>query len=51
MFVTNLEECGHLVNPEGYTTEYLNNDMYEIFNNRKVSRGSGAWHKWMVFES
>ena len=44
MFVTNLEECGHLVNPEGFTTEHLNNDMYEIFNNRKVSRESGAWH-------
>lgn len=42
MYVTNLEEYGHLVNPEGYSTQHLNNDMYEIFNNRKVCTGC-AW--------
>ena len=36
MYVTNMEEYGHLVNPEDYSTEHLNNDMYEIFSNRKV---------------
>lgn len=41
MYVTNLEEYGHLVNPDGYSTEHLNNDMYEIFNNRKVCAGCG----------
>jgi hypothetical protein len=35
MYVTNMEEYGHLVNPEDYSTEHLNNDMYEIFSNRK----------------
>ena len=39
MHVTNLEDYGHLVNPEGYSTQHLNNDMYEIFNNRKVCAG------------
>ena len=41
MYVTNLEEFGHLVNPDGYSTEHLNNDMYEIFSNRKVCAGCG----------
>ena len=36
MHVVNMEEYGHLVNPEEYSTQYLNNDMYELFNNRKV---------------
>ena len=36
MHVVNMEEYGHLVNPEEYSTQHLNNDMYELFNNRKV---------------
>eukprot|EP00731_Ephydatia_muelleri_P014385 Em0008g105a len=30
----NLEEYGHLLNRESYTTEHLHNDMYQLFDNR-----------------
>lgn len=34
IFVSNLEEYGHLVNPESYSTLHKHNDLYEIFTNR-----------------
>ena len=37
MYVSNLEEYGHLLNRESYTTEHLHNDMYQLFDNRLVS--------------
>ena len=37
MFMSNLEEYGHLVNPDDYSTERLHNDLYEIDSNRFVS--------------
>ena len=37
MYMTNLEQYGHLVNPDDYSTEHLHSDLYEIDNNRVVS--------------
>lgn len=37
MFVSNLEEYGHLLNGDNYNTDHLNNDMYMLFDNRLVS--------------
>ena len=37
MFMSNLEEYGHLVKPDEYSTEHLHNDLYEIDSNRLVS--------------
>ena len=34
MYVSNLEDYGHLLNRETYTTEHLHNDMYQLFDNR-----------------
>lgn len=33
MFLLNSEEYGHLVDPDGYPTTHLNNDLYSIFTN------------------
>ena len=35
IFVSNLEEYGHLVNPESFTTSHKHNDLYEIYTNQK----------------
>lgn len=35
VFVSNLEEYGHLVNPESFSTTHKHNDLYEIYTNRK----------------
>ena len=37
MYVSNLDKYGHLLNADNYNTDYLNNDMYMIFDNRLVS--------------
>ena len=37
MFMSNLEEYGHLVNPDDYSTGHLHNDLYEIDSNKLVS--------------
>ena len=37
MYVSNLEEYGHLLNADNYETTHLHNDMYQIFDNRLVS--------------
>lgn len=34
LYVTNLEDFGHLVNSEPYETSHIHNDLYEIFNNQ-----------------
>ena len=36
MYVSNLEEYGHLLNADNFDTSHLNNDMYMIFDNRLV---------------
>ena len=37
MYVSNLEEYGHLINPDDYSTDHLHSDFYEIKNNKLVS--------------
>ena len=37
MYVSNLEEYGHLLNGDNFNTDHLNNDMYMLFDNRLVS--------------
>ena len=37
MYVNNLHQFGHLLNNDNYDTTHLNNDMYQIFDNRLVS--------------
>ena len=37
MHVNNLHQFGHLLNNDNYDTNHLNNDMYQIFDNRQVS--------------
>lgn len=37
MYVSNLHHYGHLVNPTNYDTNHLHNDLYSLFDNRKVS--------------
>ena len=39
MYVSNLEEYGHLLNGDNFNTNHLNNDMYMLFDNRLVSGG------------
>ena len=39
MYVSNLEEYGHLLNGDNFNTNHLNNDMYMLFDNRLVSSG------------
>lgn len=34
MYVSNIDDYGHLVNPDFYDTKHTHPDMYEIFNNR-----------------
>lgn len=34
MYMSNLEEYEHLINPDEYSTEHLHNDLYEIENNK-----------------
>ena len=36
MYVSNLDEYGHLLNADNFDTSHLNNDMYMIFDNRLV---------------
>ena len=36
MYVSNLDEYGHLLNADNFDTTHLNNDMYMIFDNRLV---------------
>ena len=36
MYVSNLDEYGHLLNADNYETTHLHNDMYMIFDNRLV---------------
>lgn len=36
MYVSNLEEYGHLLNADNYEISHLHNDMYQIFDNRLV---------------
>ena len=40
MYVTNMAYFGHLKSSENYKTDRKHNDMYELFNNRLVSRFS-----------
>ena len=37
MYVTNMDNFGHLKETDSYSTNRKYNDMYEIFNNRLVS--------------
>lgn len=37
MYVSNLEDYGHLLNAENYETTHLHNDMFSMFDNRLVS--------------
>ena len=37
MYVSNLEEYGHLLNGDNFNTHHVNNDMYMLFDNRLVS--------------
>ena len=37
MYISNLDEYGHLLNADNFDTSHLNNDMYMIFDNRLVS--------------
>ena len=37
MYMVNLEQYGHLINPDEYSTEHLHNELYEIESNRMVS--------------
>ena len=39
MYVTNLHDYGHLLNPETYDTSHLHGDMYQMFDNNLVSEG------------
>lgn len=34
MYVSNVDNFGHLIDSETYSTEHKNNDLYEIFNNQ-----------------
>lgn len=34
MYVSNLEEYGHLINADDYDTSHLHNDMFSLFDNR-----------------
>ena len=36
MFVSNLDNYGHLVSTDNYETHHLHNDLYNIFENRLV---------------
>ena len=38
MYVTNMAYFGHLKSSENYRTDRKHNDMYELYNNRLVSR-------------
>lgn len=35
MYVTNLEDYGHLVDPDYFPTKYLHNDMWQMKANRR----------------
>lgn len=35
MFVSNLIDFGHLINPENFTTNHVNPDLFELYNNQK----------------
>ena len=37
MYVSNIQEYGHLLNADNYDTSHLHNDMYQLFDNRMVS--------------
>lgn len=43
MYMSNLEEYGHLVNADDYSTEHLHNDLYEIENNIVVGNYLSVW--------
>jgi len=36
MYMSNLENYGHLINADDFSTEHLHNDLFEIENNRVV---------------
>ena len=42
MYVSNLDEYGHLLNADNFDTSHLNNDMYMIFDNRLVGSNSNS---------
>ncbi len=48
MYVSNLEEYGHLLNGDNFITEHVNNDMYMLFDNRLVSWSSVIVHQVLV---
>ncbi len=37
MYVSNLHQYGHLMSTDNYETHHFHNDLYNIFENRKVS--------------
>lgn len=37
MYISNLDDYGHLLNGDNYETTHLHNDMFSIFDNRLVS--------------
>lgn len=43
MYVTNMEHFGHLKEVDTYTTNYLHNDMFQLFDNRLV------WNLFLFF--
>ncbi|XP_065890030.1 multifunctional procollagen lysine hydroxylase and glycosyltransferase LH3-like isoform X2 [Dysidea avara] len=45
MYVSNLEEYGHLINPDDYSTDHLHSDFYEIKNNKL------DWEKKYIHEN
>ena len=49
MYVSNLEEYGHLLNRDSYTTDHLHNDMYQMFDNRLVSTKAICPHSMCLF--
>ena len=39
MYISNIDEYGHLLNGDNYEITHLHNDMFSIFDNRVVSEG------------
>lgn len=44
MFVTNMDFFGRILSTENYQTSHLHNDLWQIFENPKVSKYSCADH-------
>lgn len=38
MYATNMEEFGHLINPDSFNTSLIRPEMYEIFTNYEVNK-------------